>query len=88
MKRKSKLKAAIAAADPKQPSLELKSDHPKPELPRLAYTLAEFAGMVGISYISAYRLFCRGKIKRCGTLRTILIPKSEVDRFLEGRAAA
>lgn len=55
---------------------------PAPELPRLAFTLNEFAQMMGMSYITAYRLVQRGKLKTCGHLRTKLISKSEVDRFL------
>ena len=54
------------------------------QLPRLAFSLNEFAQMVGISYITAYRLVQRGKLKTCGHLRTKLISRDEVNRFLKG----
>jgi hypothetical protein len=49
------------------------------------YSLEEFALMVGISYMTAWREYRRGHIKRCGTTKKILIPRSEVDRFLAPR---
>ena len=54
------------------------------QLPRLAFSLNEFAQMVGISYITAFRLVQRGKLKTCGHLRTKLISRDEVNRFLKG----
>ena len=55
---------------------------PVRELPRLAFTLNETAGMLGLSYITIYRLVQRGKLKASGSLRTKLITKAEIDRFL------
>lgn len=51
-------------------------------LPRLAFSLQETAEMLGLSYITVYRLIQRGKLKSSGPLRTKLITKTEIDRFL------
>lgn len=51
-------------------------------LPRLAFSLHETADMLGLSYITVYRLVQRGKLKATGQLRTKLIAKNEIDRFL------
>jgi hypothetical protein len=53
-----------------------------PPLPRLAYTLKETAQILGISYISAYRLVQRGLLKSSDALRTKMIARTEIDRFL------
>lgn len=58
------------------------STQPVRELPRLAFSLQETADMLGVSYITVYRLIQRGKLKACGSLRTKLIAKTEIDRFL------
>ncbi len=39
----------------------------------------------GISTITVRRLIDRGLIKPCRTLRHLLIPISELDRFIAGR---
>jgi excisionase family DNA binding protein len=53
-------------------------------LPRAAYTLKECARVLGISYISVYRLVERGKLK-CSTALPgrKLIPTREVEAFLK-----
>ena len=51
-------------------------------LPRLAYTMAETARILGISYISVHRLLKRGLLKSSTALRHKLIPKTEIERFL------
>jgi excisionase family DNA binding protein len=53
-------------------------------LPRAAYTLKETAKVLGISYISVYRLVERGKMK-CSTALPgrKLIPVREVEAFLK-----
>ena len=51
-------------------------------LPRLAYTLRETAEILGISYISVYRLCQRDKLKANNALRHKLIPRTEIDNFL------
>ncbi len=57
--------------------------------PRLAFTLNETAQMLGVSYITAFRLNKRGLLRSSSALRTKLIPRSEIERFLrenmEGR---
>ena len=49
---------------------------------RRAYTLKETAALLGISYITAWRLVKRGKLRSSNALRTMLIPSEEIDRFL------
>lgn len=51
---------------------------------RIAYTLKETADMLGVSYITVYRLVQRGKLKVCGDLRTKLISLKEIERFVSG----
>jgi len=55
----------------------------KPDLPRLAYTMAETAKILGVSYITVHRLLKRGKLRSSSALRHKLIPLSEIERFLE-----
>ncbi len=65
---------------------EALSDSEKPavkDFPRLAYTLHEAAQILGVSYITAFRLVQRGLLKSSNALRTKLIPKSEMERFLK-----
>ena len=52
-------------------------------LPRKAYKLKEAADMLGISYISAYRLNKRGHLRSSNALRTKMIPATEIERFLK-----
>lgn len=59
------------------------SAQPVRELPRLAFSLQETADMLGLSYITVYRLVQRGKLKSSGPLRTKIIAKTEIDRFLK-----
>ena len=53
---------------------------------RLAYSMAETAAVLGISYISVHRLLKRGLLKSSSVLRTKLIAKSEIERFLKESA--
>ena len=50
--------------------------------PRLAYSLKETAAMLGICDKSVRRLIHRGLIHPSRALRHILIPKTEIERFL------
>ena len=52
-------------------------------LPRLAYSASETAQILGIDKFTVYRLIKRGKLKSASALRTKLIPKLEIDRFLK-----
>ena len=49
---------------------------------RLAYSLKETAAMLGICEKSVRRLIHRGLIRPCRALRHILIPRTEIERFL------
>jgi len=60
--------------------LKEKSDNRPVE--KLAYSLQEAADQLSISYISAFRLVRRGKLKTCRVLRHHLIPRTEIERFL------
>jgi excisionase family DNA binding protein len=59
----------------------------KAQLPRLAFSLQETAEMLGVSYITIWRLVQRGKLKSSGPLRTKLITQTEINRFLNAEAA-
>lgn len=52
-------------------------------LPRLAYTMQETAKILGVSYITVYRLIKRGLLRSSTALRHKLIPVSEIERFLK-----
>jgi excisionase family DNA binding protein len=72
--------------DAKPPSLVL-PDHAKPkahpaQLPRLAFSIHETAKILGLSYITVYRLIQRGLLKSSSALRKKLIPLTEIERFL------
>lgn len=49
---------------------------------RLAYTAKEAADLLGINRKTVYRLCERGLLKRSSALRTILIPRSSIEEFL------
>lgn len=53
-----------------------------PALPRLAYSLQETAQMLGVCDKTVRRLIARRLLKPLTALRHILIPKSEIERFL------
>lgn len=54
-----------------------------PEKERLAYTLLEVADMIGVDYLSVYRLIQRGKLKACRALRgKFLVTRTELLRML------
>jgi DNA-directed RNA polymerase specialized sigma subunit len=52
------------------------------QLKRMAYTLEETAQILGISYISVWRLTKRGMLKTSSALRTKIVPVSEIEKFL------
>jgi helix-turn-helix protein len=71
--------AAISIqADQHQPSLPTQT-----EKPRLAYTMRETAETLGVSYQSIYRLVKRGLLRPSGALRTKVIARTEIERFLK-----
>lgn len=50
---------------------------------RLAYSVEEAAGLLGVHYFSVYRLIQRGKLKACRALRgKLLVPRSELLKLL------
>jgi len=49
---------------------------------QLAFTPKEFAGLFGRSATWGYRQLYSGKIKKLGGCDSILIPRSELERFL------
>lgn len=51
--------------------------------PRLAYSVAETANILGISGKSVRRLIARNLIRPSRALRHLLIPRSEIERFLK-----
>jgi hypothetical protein len=69
-----------AAGQVENPDRALSVD--TPQLPRLAYSLKETATILGISYITAFRLVQRGLLRSSSALRTKLISHSEIERFL------
>ena len=68
--------------------METKPERPPPPLlppeqERLAYTLLEVADMIGVDYLSVYRLIQRGKLKACRALRgKFLVTRTELLRML------
>lgn len=54
-----------------------------PDKERLAYTLLEVADMIGVDYLSVYRLIQRKKLKACRALRgKFLVTRTELLRML------
>jgi hypothetical protein len=49
---------------------------------RFAFSLREAAGLLGISYSSAYRLCQRGILRSSGGMRRKVIGREELMRFL------
>jgi len=65
-----------------QISAEQPTEHP-PEKERLAYSLLEVANMLGVDYLSVYRLIQRGKLRACRALRgKFLVTRTELMRML------
>jgi excisionase family DNA binding protein len=74
-------------------------DTPKPEhangttaktsekLPRLAYSMRETAEILRVSYITVHRLLKRGKLRASDAIRSKIIPRTEIDRFLRDSIA-
>lgn len=51
-------------------------------LPRLAFTMKETAEILGVSYITVHRLLKRGKLRASDAIRSKVIPRSEIEKFL------
>jgi excisionase family DNA binding protein len=54
-----------------------------PQPPRLAFSVKEAAEMLGVSEKSVRRLIDRRLLRPSRALRHLLIPKKEIERFLE-----
>lgn len=54
----------------------------KPALPKLAYSMAEAAEVIGVSYVTMHRLLKRGLIRSSSALRHKVIPHTELVKFL------
>ena len=52
-------------------------------LPRLAYTVRETAEILGVSYVTVHRLLQRGLLRSSLAVRHKVIPRREIERFLE-----
>lgn len=50
--------------------------------PRLAFSVAETASILGVSEKSVRRLISRGLLRSSRALRHLLIPRKEIERFL------
>ncbi len=50
---------------------------------RLAYTMKETAGLLGVNYQTVYRLNKRGLLRSSSGLRTKLFSLAEIQRFLK-----
>ena len=52
------------------------------QVPRLAYSLGETAEILGVSPATVRRLLLRGLLRSSNALRTKLIARKEIERFL------
>jgi excisionase family DNA binding protein len=57
------------------------------DLPRLAYSISEAAVMLGVCDKTVRRLISRRLIRPSRALRHLLIPKKEIERFLNDTSA-
>ncbi len=80
---------AIFSAQQPQPKVAVTKRQPDlPDtgprrVPRLAFNAHEAAEALGLSYATLWRLLQRGLLKRSLAVRKILIPRTELERFLE-----
>jgi excisionase family DNA binding protein len=56
-------------------------------LPRLAFTMKETAEILGVSYITVHRLLKRGKLRASDAIRSKVIPRTEIEKFLRESVA-
>jgi len=76
----AKTKSKIITLTPREPV------QPQPE--RMAYGVDETAAILGLSKITIYRLIARGALRSSGPLRTKIISRDEIQRFLRQEVAA
>lgn len=65
------------------PEMEIPATITAPALPKLAYSPAEAAQVLGTCQDTIYRLLKRGKLRSSNALRHKLIPHFELERFLK-----
>ena len=65
----------------------LAAGSPVAPAPRLAFSLRETADMLGVSEKSVRRLISRGLLRSSRALRHLLIPRKEIERFLNDTVA-
>jgi excisionase family DNA binding protein len=63
------------------PSPRLPEDDGRPD--RMCYSVKQTAELLGVSKITVYRLLERGLLRSSSAIRTKVIPKSEIERFLK-----
>lgn len=61
---------------------------PDQQPPREAYSVEEFAALYGLSRTSAYIAVRRGEVPAVRIGRRLLIPRRELERFLERASAS
>ena len=66
--------------------LARENDSAKPAIPKLAFSMREAAESIGVSYITVHRLIKRGLLKSSNALRTKVIARTEIERFLRETA--
>jgi hypothetical protein len=72
----------VEATPPKAPTKDFGPS------PRLAYSMRETADILGVSYITGYRLIQRGLLRSSLALRRKMISKVEIKRFLKETSRA
>jgi len=78
-----------ASSDSESAVPQAHSKHQPDSASRLAFTLRETAGLLGISYVSVHRLIKRGLLRPNRALRHKLVSRAEIERFLaEGAEGA
>ena len=82
------LRPPPAAAPPPPPAGGLDKVDKEGDLPRLAYSMKETAQILGMSYATVFRLVQRGLLRTIPAIRHKLIPRKEVERFLNTATAA
>jgi hypothetical protein len=65
--------------------LEATTDHTP--LPRRAYSMRETSEILGLSYMTVWRLAKRGLLRSSKALRTKLFSAEEIQRFLRDTSA-
>ena len=54
---------------------------------KMAFSIKEAAVLLGLSYCSVWRMVRRGKLRVVGDLRTKLVPRAELERYLSNYAS-